>query len=747
MFEFIRKSFKALNSSGKSWQLSGAIVLAMFAGFLPSNSLILLDLLFIALIINVNFGLFILFSVIFSGIGYLLDPVFESIGYSVLTNDGLNSMFTSMYNSAMWRWSAFNYTLVTGSLVVSLILAVPMMFILNKVVSLYRVQIGQKLNEWKLTRWMKLYNEEDTKSSVFRWWGLGVFGGLATVIVVIFIFVFDPLVRIGMEKGLSYTLETEVNIKDFKSSFSDLKVEVSGIQIADKDKLTHNIVQLDKVAFDLGFSALVQRKAFIENLQVNALAFDEKRAKAATAYKVIKRQARDAKRAKEKAEKAKGSSSSMDIANPFKIPSVDEILANEKLVSVEEAKALKADIEKTKEKWEKVAKELEDAKEVDEIKQDVKKLKKVFKSKDFTKIVSAADDVEKIKKKVKNLKSKYKELQKEFKADQKRIQKRITALKDLPQKDLARLKKKYSLDANGGMNIVGHLVDKEVEGYMRTAMKYYEMVKPYMKKGEEEIEEKTPPRGEGRWIKYANLSNVPDLVIKNAKIGVALKRDNVDITMKNFSSDQKMYKKPMTLHVDANGKNYKHIVGDLTDNRMDEIANTSFDFKMTQFKADNVDMQALSMNNVSVNATFKGSVNGSNIEALSDIDVTKAQLKMGSVELVNELLAGINAFGVDISLDGDVAKPSIGVKSDLDKQLSAGMSKVIAKKAKAFESDLTKGIMGKASGSTDGLSSNLGDFSSIMGDKQKSLDGLDLGSLTGGGKSGGALNGLMNKLF
>jgi uncharacterized protein (TIGR03546 family) len=160
MFNFIRKLFKALNSSGKSWQLSAAIVLAMFAGFLPTNTLILFDILFIALVLNVNFGLFLLFSVIFSGVGYLFDPVFESIGYAVLTSESLNGFFTSLYNSAIFRWTSFNYTLVTGSLIVSSVLALPMLLILNRLIGIYRVQIGAKLNEWKLTRWMKLFNEE-----------------------------------------------------------------------------------------------------------------------------------------------------------------------------------------------------------------------------------------------------------------------------------------------------------------------------------------------------------------------------------------------------------------------------------------------------------------------------------------------------------------------------------------------------------------------------------------------------------
>ncbi|WP_229860133.1 TIGR03546 family protein [Candidatus Sulfurimonas baltica] len=341
MYKTIKKLFKALNSSGKSWQISGAIVLAMFSGFLPSSTLILLFILFISLVLNINFSLFLVFTLIFSGVGYLFDPLFESIGYSILTSEGLNSIFTDMYNSTIWKWSAFNYTLVTGALVVSLILVVPMMMILNKLITLYRVQIGQKLNEWKFTKWMGVFNEEAQNTSIFRWWGIGVFKVSVILIAIIFVFLFDPLVKSTMEKELSRALETQVNIKSFSSDFFNLHVEISGIEIADKDKLTHNLVQLNKIDFDLGFSALIQKKAFIETLHVDALSFDEKRASAAKAYS----ESSSSKTTKEQSDKQEKSS---DMSNPFTMPNVDDILAKEKLQSIEEAKAFKADVEETK---------------------------------------------------------------------------------------------------------------------------------------------------------------------------------------------------------------------------------------------------------------------------------------------------------------------------------------------------------------------------------------------------------------
>lgn len=721
MFNFIRKLFKALNSSGKSWQLSAAIVLAMFAGFLPANTLILLVILFIALILNVNFGLFLLFSVLFSGVGYLFDPLFESIGYAVLTDEALNGFFTSLYNSAIFRWSDFNYTLVTGSLIVSAVLALPMFLVLNRVVSVYRIQIGKKLNEWKLTRWMKLFNEEANKSSVFRWWGLGVFGGLTALILVVMLFIFDPLARIALEKSLSYALKTEVNIGSFDSSLSDLEVEIKGIEVSDKEKLTHNIVQIDSVGFDLGLSALMEKKTMIEHLNVSALAFNSKRDKPAQAYGSDDgKQTESAEDTREK----EGEETSSTMA--FSLPNVDDILAKEELKSVQEAQRLKADIAATQDKWKKISDELKSANEIEQIKKDAKILEENLKNADLTKIASAKKDIDALKSKIQGLKNKYAALQEEFNADQKALQKRIANLKDLPSQDIARLKSKYALNADGGANVIGTLISQEVSSYIKTALKYYAMLKPYIGDDSRPVaEETTPPRGQGRWIKYANLSQVPEFLVKEAKVNVKLENDEINVDIKDLSSNQKLYQKPMQIHADAKGSAYKSIKADVIDDRRDEKAKTSFDIKARGLKTSSVEMQALSMQDILSNVDFKGEIAEQKIRAKSEVNVQKVKLLMPSQQLVNEMLEGISAFNVSIAVDGELKKPSVSVKTDLDKQLAKGFSSMASKASKKFEAQLRSGVMKKAGDSSQGVDLDLGDVDSLLSSKQDALSGIN----------------------
>lgn len=721
MFTQLRKLFKALNSSGKSWQISGAVVLAMFAGFLPIGSLLTFIVFFLALILNVNFGLFLLFSVIFGGIGYLFDPLFDILGYSILSSESLNGFFTTLYNSVFWRWSAFNYTLTTGSLVVSAVLALPMFFILNRLVSIYRVQLGQKLNAWRVTRWMKLYNEEAKSISLFRWWGLAVFAGVTALLLAVMLLVFDPLVRFALEKSLSYAAQSEVTIETFESDLGQFEFTIAGIEVADKDKLTHNALEIERIGLDIGFSAMVEKKLMVENLDVDAMAFDRVRKFPASAYG---EKSEEEKRKEEEEKK----SSLFEKMPAFSLPSADEILSKESLKSVEEAQQLKSEIKKSREKWKNISQELKSANEVEQIKADAAALQKSLKGADIAKIASAKKDIEALKEKISRLKTKYATFEKEFKADKENIQKRISQLKELPDADIKRLKKKYALNAEGASNVIGALISQEVSDYVRQALKYYKMIKPYMREGSSELEEDKPappPRGEGRWVKYANLSNIPEAVIKKGRIDLALEDDTVQLKLHDFSSNQKLYGKPMRLEADASGKAYKRITAELIDDRRKETAKTSFDLKATEYKKEAVQMKPLEIKNIVSDMRLKGKITQGQIEAKGLVNVTKASLSVPSQKMLNDLLSEISRFNVEIALSGDVKTPSIRVNSDLDKQLSGGLKRMALNMNKELEEKLRAGVMKKFSASTEGLSADLGDAGALLNSKQDALNGIN----------------------
>ena len=137
--KFLLKIFKALNSAQSPWQVTLAITMGMVAGLTPLSGLQNVVIVFLAFLLNIHLGLFFVSAAFFAGVGYLFDPGFEQIGYALLSSGGLQGLWTSWYNNGLMRLTHFNNTLVMGSTVVGLALAVPLYFLLGWLIGRYQI--------------------------------------------------------------------------------------------------------------------------------------------------------------------------------------------------------------------------------------------------------------------------------------------------------------------------------------------------------------------------------------------------------------------------------------------------------------------------------------------------------------------------------------------------------------------------------------------------------------------------------
>lgn len=141
MLRLIAKLLAVLNSETHPGQISLGFCFAMIVGLTPLLSLHNMVVLLLVLVLRVNLAAFLLGLGVFSGVAYLLDPVFHWNGLQVLTMPFLEGLWTSIYNCPVGRLSRFNNTIVMGSLVFSLILFIPMYFLSNNLIARYRAHV------------------------------------------------------------------------------------------------------------------------------------------------------------------------------------------------------------------------------------------------------------------------------------------------------------------------------------------------------------------------------------------------------------------------------------------------------------------------------------------------------------------------------------------------------------------------------------------------------------------------------
>jgi len=173
MFKMIANLLKILNSDADPAQIGLALGFAMISGFLQFFSPLGFLVLFIVFLLRVNLSAYFLGSAFFAGIAYLLDPLLHRIGLALLTAAPLESLWTTLYNSTLWRIQKFNNSVVMGGLVFGILCFVPLVLLSNMLVRKYREHV---LAWVRKTRLMQAFTASKfyhiyTKVSGWGWGG------------------------------------------------------------------------------------------------------------------------------------------------------------------------------------------------------------------------------------------------------------------------------------------------------------------------------------------------------------------------------------------------------------------------------------------------------------------------------------------------------------------------------------------------------------------------------------------------
>jgi uncharacterized protein (TIGR03546 family) len=170
MIQAVAKILKVLNSETDPSQISLALGFGAFAGFTPFVSLHNLVIILLVLILRVNLSTFLLALAVFSGLAYLLDPLFHLLGLALLTADSLQGLWTTLYNSSFWKLTRFNNSILMGSFVFSLVLFFPLYFLAQWAVRQYRAQVLGWVRKSRIMQAFTASKFYSIYQSASAWW-------------------------------------------------------------------------------------------------------------------------------------------------------------------------------------------------------------------------------------------------------------------------------------------------------------------------------------------------------------------------------------------------------------------------------------------------------------------------------------------------------------------------------------------------------------------------------------------------
>ena len=162
LLKMIQKLIATLNSDGTPGQVAAGIALGSALGLTPLVNLHNLLVIVVVFMFNVSLPAAMLGWMLLAPVGFLLDPLFDTIGLALLVDSpGLVPTWTAFYDMPVIPLSNYNNTVVLGSFLGWVVLAVPIFLLARLGVGRYREHLLPRLKKMKVFKAVKaskLYN-------------------------------------------------------------------------------------------------------------------------------------------------------------------------------------------------------------------------------------------------------------------------------------------------------------------------------------------------------------------------------------------------------------------------------------------------------------------------------------------------------------------------------------------------------------------------------------------------------------
>jgi uncharacterized protein (TIGR03545 family) len=538
-----------------------------------------------------------------------------------------------------------------------------------------------------------------------RWHGLIAFGFVSICLLLFWFLLADWLVKRAIEKSGTRAVGARVELADADIHLFPLGITLKTLQVTNPDNPMSNGVEAGWIDFSLDSLELLKRKIIIDTMIMKGVRFNTPRKTSGAVSPQL--------RGEEPPADADRTGFAMPGLPSFQLPDIQEILAREKLESLDRIKQLQGEIETAKTDWEKRLAEAPDQKTFEQYQKRAKKLQKG--SKGISGVLTTAKDLKKLQKDVSKDLNQLKDIQKDFSRDADTLKKNLLELKSLPQQDIHRILNTYNLSADGLGNVAQLLFGDKIGSTTRKAIFWYEKIKPLLTNvgtgGKQDAAER-PDRGKGVYVHFKETEPLPDLVIREAKVSVIIPAGEIMGNIKQVTTDQPMLGIPLEFNFSGDKlENIQsiNITGALDhidpNKSKDQMVATIQQYHIKDFKLSDADHLPITLKNGLANLNLTAVLHEDNLEADVQVVMDAAVLETGKktggnhlAEALRTALADISKFSVNTKVTGPLDNYKVKMTSDLDKVLKDAVGRQINNLTNEFQDKLQAGILNKVRG-------------------------------------------------
>ena len=555
--------------------------------------------------------------------------------------------------------------------------------------------------------------------------GAIVFLILITLISLFWWLLADWLLKTSIETGGTKIVGARVELSRADLTFSPLGFQLTDLQVTNPKQPMQNLIELGKVKGSLELLPLLMGQVIIDELSATGVRLNTERKKSGE----VKKAETESKPERTAIEEPNKQSNLNFAAVKDKLPSVDEILAKEKLATLDQIKLFQENIKSQRTEFDKNIAALPDE---SKLKQHENRITELTGSsiKSVEELRQREHDLKQLKDKLRADRDAIQNVRDQLKNAKSEINTQYSALKNAPAEDWNHVKSRYGLDATGAGNITGLLFGDSAKLWLNRILSWTEQAQRILPSASDKTPKPVQPaRSKGRYINFATTNPLPDFLIRKAALSMTIPAGNIELTLNDATHQPNILGRPMRLHAEGNKlQNAEQIkINGVIDHVKPNETKDAITWSLTGWKMENVSIsksERLPLTLISARANLSGDITiqsqslAANVKAAFNDTQWNSSATEGWTGRVAQSLASVRKFNLDGQLQGKLTSPQIKLHSDLDEQLK----QAVAGQLNAAQVELEKKFNTRLNDKIADTAGPYKDQLAFLTDKQNTLD-------------------------
>ncbi len=553
-----------------------------------------------------------------------------------------------------------------------------------------------------------------------RWHGLIAFGVISISLFFLWFFLADFLVKRSIEKAGTRVVGAKVELAEADIHLFPLGITLKSLQVTNPDNPMSNAVEAGWIDFSLDGLSLLRHKIIIDTMIMDGVRFNTSRRTSGAVPSRAK--------GKESTADIERATSAASVFSSFQLPDIQEILAREKLESLDQIKQLERDIDAAKASWEKQLAKAPDQKTFEQYQVRAKKLQKG--PKDISGALSMANDVKKLQKDVSKDLDQLKDIQKDFIRDTDSLKKRLDQLRSAPQQDIHRILNTYNLSAEGLGNVAQLLFGDKIGGTVQKTIFWYKKINPLLAKvgtGDKRETVEKPDRGKGVYVHFKETKPLPDLLARQVRVSMIIPAGEISGEIQQVTTDQTLLGIPLKFTfsgaelADIQSINITGTLDHIDpNNSSDQVRVAVQQYRVKDFKLSTSDNLPIALKNGLAHLNLRAALHGEMLDAEVQVALDTAVFETGKktdgnplAKTLNAALADVSNFSVNAKVTGPLDNYKLKITSDLDNVLKNAVGRQLKTLTNEFQDALQAGVLEKVRGPMADTADNMSALDSI----------------------------------